>query len=92
VATYSGDFEIMQSMELARDTENRDLKFENVLRADPLRSALQSNQLFLVISDPDSIKRHLVSNQLAITDWTFNLNPDSWKDHKTLLVFKFCFK
>jgi len=89
LATYSRDFKVIQSLVLAQGTDKGYLEFKDITRSDPLRAALQSNQLFLVISDPESIKEHLDNNQLAIQEWMFDLNPDKWNKYNTLLVFKF---
>ena len=93
LAEYSANYETMNRLVVAtyQNAQNVQefLEFHNILRTDSLRSALQSNQLFLVISNPASIREHFTKNQLSIKDWIFDLNPDHWDEHNTLLVFKF---
>lgn len=78
-----------QTLYLAKDTANRFLTLAGIERGAPLRTALQSSQVFLVISDPDVLRRYFVQHRLTIQGWTFDLDPARWKEHGTLLVFKF---
>jgi hypothetical protein len=138
LTTYSGNFETIKSILLAKDTAAGELKFENLprrillsepaaaatapeaavtptetetaavsieetslapqnVRSLPLRDAFQSNQMFLVISDPNSFFKnrdpesgvsYFESHRLIIQDWTFDLDPSAWRDD-TILIFKF---
>jgi hypothetical protein len=95
LATYSGDFETLNSLVLAHDSAGRNLEFKDVSRLDPLRSALQSSQLFLVITNPASIQEHF-NNQsdkqatiLDIAGWKFDLDPAKWEKYQTIMIFKF---
>ncbi|HKP53055.1 MAG TPA: hypothetical protein VJ183_10415 [Chloroflexia bacterium] len=60
-----------------------------------LTGALQTNQQFLVISDPTLIAKFLMTtsanppNSLNISGWNFVLDPAQWKTFGTILVFKF---
>ncbi|HEU5103210.1 MAG TPA: hypothetical protein VFU22_29520 [Roseiflexaceae bacterium] len=78
-----------QTLFLAKDTANRFLTLANIERGAPLRTALQSSQVFLVISDPDALKRYFAQRRLTIHGWTFDLDPARWKEHGTILIFKF---
>jgi hypothetical protein len=90
LAEFSPDYAVMQSLLLARDTADQRLQFHNLAQTDPLRAALQSNQLFLVITNPESLRQHFgTDNQLTIQGWQFNLDPAAWKQHGTFLIFKF---
>jgi hypothetical protein len=88
LATFSADYETLEAITLAKDTENHLLQFHSIGRRSPLRSALQSHQLFLVIARPDSLTPHFTDNQLTIQGWTFDLNPTRWRS-ETVLIFKF---
>jgi hypothetical protein len=70
-------------------TEQR-LRFEGV--SDPLRQALQTNELFLVITDPAQIAgfEHVIS----IVDWPFDIDVGAGGDplrgeFRNVLIFKF---
>ncbi len=63
----------------------------------PLRTAIASNQLFLVASNPTSFVSHLedATNRIVIEAWTFDLDPSRWATtgppglQGTTLIFKF---
>ncbi|HEY9830976.1 MAG TPA: hypothetical protein V6D26_10370, partial [Stenomitos sp.] len=88
LATFSEDYEIWKALLLAKDTAGKNLQLQNIERQAPLRSSLQSNQLFLVISKPSTLNEYFQDNQLTIQGWTFNLKPEEWRDD-TVLIFKF---
>lgn len=105
LATYSGDYETLNRLLLARDTDGKALSLQGLERRSPLRSAFQSSQMFLVISNPKSLqqldestpptilKDYFSNNQLTIQGWTFDLNPQNWRQNRndtdTVLIFKF---
>jgi hypothetical protein len=93
LATYSPDFERLDSLLLAKDTDGKNLNLRGLERRSPLRLAFQSNQMFLVIADRESIKKYFLDNQLTIQGWTFDLDPEHWRqgtgDTDTVLIFKF---
>ncbi len=90
LAEFSPDYAVMQSLLLARDTADQKMQFHTLAQTDPLRASLQSNQLFLVITNPESLRNHFgTDNQLTIQDWQFDLDPAVWKQHGTILIFKF---
>ena len=89
LATFSGDYNQILTLLLAKDTANQLLQFQQIDRSAPLRAALQSNQLFLVISNPQRIESYFkINHQLVIQGWTFNLDPTQWRKD-TVLIFKF---
>jgi hypothetical protein len=89
LASFSGDYEIIQKLILAKDTDDVFLTFEQIERDSPLRTALQSNQLFLVISDPAALQAYFTQSRLTIQGWAFDLDPARWQQQGTLLIFKF---
>jgi hypothetical protein len=56
LATFSKDYEILKTLLLAKDTAAQELSLTDVRRGTPLRDALQSNQLFMVISNPADLQ------------------------------------
>lgn len=57
--------------------------------ASPVQQALQSNQLFMVISSPEQLGAF--SNEIDIEGWPFTINPQgSGKDYSNIFIFKFC--
>lgn len=92
LATYPPDFEVLNTLLLAKDTDNQTLSFVGLERRSPLRMAFQSSQLFLVVTDPAALQTVFPNNQLTIQGWTFDLNPLNWRqgtDSDTVLIFKF---
>ena len=89
LASFSGDYETIQKLILAKDTDDVFLTFEQIERDSPLRTALQSNQLFLVISDPAALQAYFTQSRLTIQGWAFDLDPGRWQQQGTLLIFKF---
>jgi len=88
------------SQENIKKIIEKNLDFRNIGRRNsleqenPLRAALQSSQLFLVISKPESINEYFKndgdqSTILEIAGWKFDLDPDQWEKRQTLLIFKF---
>jgi hypothetical protein len=94
LATFTDGFENWQTLLLAQDTSSHRVQFKNIERQAPLRSALQSNQLLLVITDPKALKpsdqkNYFPDNQLTIQNWTFDLDPDNWAKQGMMMIFKF---
>ena len=58
---------------------------------DSFRRALLTNQTFLVISSKDKFIANYGYAQavLNISGWTFELGPDTWSAHDTIVIFKF---
>ena len=88
LATFSNEFNTLKTLLLAKGTDDVDVTFNGLEKRSPLWDSLQSNQLFLVISDATKLKAYFQQNQLNIQDWIFNLNPDDWREN-TVLIFKF---
>lgn len=66
------------------------LALQNI--TDGLKSALQSNELFAVVSDPTVFLAScapVAPFTLVIDGWTFDLNPGSWSEANTIFVFKY---
>ncbi|HVH14055.1 MAG TPA: hypothetical protein VM759_13425, partial [Longimicrobium sp.] len=56
-----------------------------------LKAALQSDQLFAVVSRPDvfTASCSVVGDfSLTLDGWTFRLGPDTWPVHRTITLFK----
>jgi hypothetical protein len=56
------------------------------------KAALQSNQLFAVISNWQELMqrcRVVAPFQLTVSGWTFDLSPDTWNTHQTIVIFKY---
>jgi hypothetical protein len=56
------------------------------------KSALQSNQLFAVVSNWQEFTRRcsvVPPFNLTISDWTFDLAPESWAAQRTIVLFKY---
>jgi hypothetical protein len=56
----------------------------------PLRAALQTHQMFLVVSGGAFTSYASLLNPIVgIEGWQFNLDPEVWAQHGTILIFKF---
>ncbi|MEO6326036.1 MAG: hypothetical protein ABIQ65_15530 [Thermoanaerobaculia bacterium] len=56
------------------------------------KSALQSNQLFAVVSNVDELLRCcsvVPPFRLTVSDWTFDLSPSLWSQHDTIMILKY---
>ena len=93
----------------ARDNKDNQLSFAGVGHPPgspptSLERAFQSNQMFLVISDPAAISdfcpkpesNYPEPNIIEMEDWKFHLDPagekgrkSAWANHGTILLFKF---
>ena len=102
IATFSQDYKTISRLELARDTRepiSNVIPFVDIKHGSKLKAAIQSNQLFMVISDPSSIsenfKNDLVNGldptSMEIKKWIFQLGTEDWNknNRNTILVFKF---
>jgi hypothetical protein len=74
---------------LALDATGHQASFDCLLDGTPLRAAVQTNQLFLVISDPTALQGHFSASSLTIAEWSFALDLASWSQHGTILILKF---
>lgn len=106
LGTFSQDYQHLEELILAKYPEpqpegtlvDKVAAFRDIPHGHPLRSALQSNQLFLVISDPSQLAAFFPDNRLTIEGWTFDLDPagtvgprdkPAWRHFGTILIFKF---
>jgi len=93
LATYSGDYSVLTQVLLAQtdaqdgQSDPSQLYLQNIARESDLWMALQSNQLFLVITDPTKLTDHL-GGLINIQGWEFHLDPSLWRSD-TVLIFKF---
>lgn len=87
LATFSPDLQSWQLLTLAQDSTGAPLAFADI--ADSLKAALQTNQQFLVISNPSILTQHFPGHQVVIEGWNFDLDPGNWDDHQTVMIFKF---
>jgi hypothetical protein len=88
IATFAEDRREWQSLELAR-VGDQALALHDIRH--PLRSALLASQQFVVISDPNAVRGHLIAaNVLEIDGWRFDFTPQRWHEHGTLMLLKSC--
>jgi hypothetical protein len=93
LATYTADYATLTDVVLARTEpstgrlDDNQLLLQSMPRNSDLWNALQSNQLFLVVTDPAALKDHM-SGIIRVQDWEFHLTPESWRTD-TVLIFKF---
>ena len=93
LAGFSEDLTQWQSLMLAQ-SKGKLFQLTNI--KPPFQSALQTNQLFLVISSPQKFKTNgatvASATCLNIEQWSFPISPDQWittPGAQTLLIFKF---
>jgi len=99
IATYSEDYRTIELLQLMKDTKDKSVSFAGIAHGSALKAALQSNQLFMVISDPESVSANFSTSVLAqfpdattaldIKSWLFQLGTDHWSKQGTILIFKF---
>lgn len=56
------------------------------------KSALQSNQLFAVVSNWQEFTRRctaVLPFKVTVSNWTFDLAPANWPAHRTIVLFKY---
>lgn len=102
LAQFASDFSQWTQLIMAQMTSQQ-FMLTNIPNSTNLYAALQSNQLFLVISDPAAISAYLqaVNARITIEGWSFDLNPSPagtstpWTTvglpglQGTILIFKF---
>ncbi len=96
IATFSEDCRTIERLQLMKDTNDNLVSFVNIVHGSPLKAALQSNQLFMVISDPAAVNANFskkvftdTTSTLEIKKWLFELGTEHWDKKGTLLIFKF---
>lgn len=65
ISKYSQDWKTIEQLRLAKDTANKNIGFANIEHGSPMKGAFQSNQLFLVISDPEAVLKYFSNATLA---------------------------
>jgi hypothetical protein len=91
IATFSADKSSWACLKLAQSVLEPPgdplLALQNVV--DPLRSALLTNQQFLVVSDPVAFGQYVgAHNELVIANYRFVLDPAQWYRHGTVMLIK----
>jgi hypothetical protein len=94
LAEFSGS---QVTVTLAQNQDSTVVQLAAIESGSPLWNALQTTQMFLVISDPSTLTGHLTPSQFRMQDptgvWTFDVNPANWNDtgasSTTLLLMKF---
>lgn len=103
IATFSESYKTINSLQLAKDTRDQPIQLANIEQNSALKASLQSNQLFMVMTDPRAISSYEVFNEfylsnafpsgrknvMDIQEWIFELGSDHWAKKDTILVFKF---
>ncbi len=99
IASFSQDFEAIETIQLARLRDGSSVSLVNIPRASLLKAAFQSNQLFLVISDPAALASHFstevlqdfpgLTTVLNLEGWRLQAGTENWGLRGTILVFKF---
>ena len=95
IATFSADKSSWACLKLARSVQQLPgqpparplLALQDVV--EPLRSALLTNQQFLVVSDPAAFSQYIgAHNELVIAGYQFVLDPQQWRRHGTVMLVK----
>ncbi len=90
LSTFSLDYSVWQRQLILATTPSGTTTLELQKLAANLRAALLTNQLFLVISNLTQFKASctILFPSITISDWTFALSPENWRDD-TVLILKF---
>jgi len=95
IATFSADKSSWACLKLAQSVQEPPggqpvrqlLALQDVV--DPLRSALLTNQQFLVVSDPVAFRQYVgTHNELVIANYRFVLDPAQWGRRGTVMLVK----
>jgi hypothetical protein len=95
IATFTADKSSWASLTLAQSVQQpaggqpvrKLLALQNVV--DPLRSALLTNQQFLVVSNPLAFQQYVgADSELVIANYQFALDPQQWRQHGTVMLVK----
>ncbi|MCB0565390.1 MAG: hypothetical protein KDD01_13535, partial [Phaeodactylibacter sp.] len=99
IATYSTDYRTILTLQLAKDTKDQLVQFVNIPHGSSLKASLQSNQLFMVMTDPGAVAAYFsteilssipnAANAMDIQDWIFELGSGHWNKKGTIFIFKF---
>lgn len=90
LATFDGSLQYWKRLTLAQSSQGTKL-FQLGDITHEFKAALQTNQLFLVISSAERFLHtcSVLSSELNIHDWNFNLDPSQWQQHNTIAILKF---
>ncbi|MFK7969911.1 MAG: hypothetical protein AB8F95_06065 [Bacteroidia bacterium] len=95
VVNIKQDHSEWEKVQLARGTEETGKPFGvpfglNGLKRDKaLRRAFHNNQLFVVITNPEALTNIFSEDELRIQGWTFDLDPQRWKQRGTFFILKY---
>lgn len=99
LAEFTSDFSEWSQLVLAQMPNNQQFMLTNIPNNSDMWNSLQTNQLFFVISNPDSIKDYLQTVNSTISmgnpPWNFNLDPAGWSGvglkgtSGTIMILKF---
>ncbi len=87
LASFSPDLKTWETLTLARDANGNQLTLTRI--DNQLKAALQTNQQFLVISDPARLTDSIKDNLFNVAGWVFDFDPEHWAEHGTVIIFKF---
>jgi len=80
----------IKTLQLAMNWNQTLVQMSNIPHNAALKAVLQSNQLFMVISNPKDIEPFFTTDaQVDIEDWKFELGADNWDKNGTIMIFKF---
>ena len=95
IASFSADKSSWACLKLAQSVQqpaggqpvHKLLALQDV--TDPLRSALLTNQQFIVVSDARAFQQYVgAHNELVIANYQFVLDPQQWGRHGTVMLIK----
>ncbi len=99
LAQFTGDYSEWTQLVLAQMPNNQQFMLTDIENNSDLWNALQTNKLFLVISDPAAIKAYLqtANSLISMGDpaWNFQLDPANWAGvglagtSGTIMILKF---
>lgn len=99
LAEFAGDYSEWSQLVLAQMPNNQQFMLTDIENNSDLWNALQTNKLFLVISDPAAIQAYLqtANSLISMGDpaWNFQLDPSNWTGvglagtSGTIMILKF---
>ena len=79
--------QMIDELVLAQMPDGSRFSLHGLPNGDPLRTAISSNQLFLVLTNPKAIAHYLSTDplltQITIDDWVFKLDEPGWMPNGT---------
>ena len=89
----------IERLQLAMNHTGSFIQLVNISHDAAFKAVLQSNQLFMVVTNPVDLEAYFsnaalqgltgITNQVDIESWLFELGTDHWDKNGTILVFKF---